>query len=451
MKATVIGAGLAGSEAAWQLAQAGVTVELYEMRPTVSTNAHQTALCAELVCSNSLRGAALSNAVGLLKEELRLLNSLIMQSADAARIPAGGALAVDRDLFSSTIDQKVRNHPLVNFYTNEVTQIPPASKNNPVIIASGPLTSQKLSLAIENLLGSQSLAFYDAISPIVTVDSVDHQVVFRQSRYDKGDGSDYLNVPLSKEIYQNFVADIRAATIHEGNIAVENENIDSLRPFEGCMPIEDMATRGEDTLLFGPLKPVGLTDPQTGRRPHAVLQLRQDNTAGTLWNMVGMQTRMKHPDQIRIFRKLPGLQNAEFVRLGSVHRNTFINSPTCLKPTLECKMQSGLFFAGQVTGTEGYVESTSGGFVAAINAIRYLRDLPLVEFPIASAIGSLIAYITEPTRKDFQPMNINFGLMANYMQQAEKKQRRSSKKERRLTVAKHALDEVEKFSKTMLQ
>lgn len=450
----IIGAGLAGSEAAWQVASRGHAVELFEMRPQVMTKAHHTASCAELVCSNSFRGASLSNAVGLLKEELRLAHSLILQSADRSAVPAGGALAVDREVFSGEVDRAVRTHPLVRFRVGEVTKIPDATSDDPVIVATGPLTSKPLAKAIEALVGSSSLAFFDAISPIIFGESLDLTKVFRQSRYDKGDGDDYLNIPLSREEYYAFVDAVQKGEKYGGHEEVESDMVADLRPFEGCMPIEEMVERGPNTLLFGPFKPVGLTDPRTGKRPYAVAQLRQDNREGTLWSMVGMQTRLKHPEQLRIFRTLPGLEDAEFVRLGSVHRNTFIDSPRCLEGTLELRSRPGLFFAGQMTGVEGYVESTAGGLVAGINAARLLEGKKPLTFPKDTAIGSLIAYISDRERKNFQPMNISFGLMPSYFEEPEDakmaggKKRKTSRADRRSTTAERALGSLERFLTT---
>ncbi len=441
MKLRIIGAGLAGSEAAWQAAERGVSVELFEMRPTSSTKAHKSKYCAELVCSNSFRGAGLHNAVGLLKEELKVWGSLIMQAALANEVPAGGALAVDRDGFSQYVHQKISEHPLIELHTAEISSLPDYTPDAPLIIASGPLTSLALTKEIEKLTSQDNLAFYDAISPIFLHDSIDHSKIFRQSRYDKGEGDDYLNIPLTEEAYYSFVENILAAEKYTGNLAVEHEKIENLRPFEGCMPIEDMAERGKDTMLFGPLKPVGLTDPKTGRRPYGVVQLRQDDTEGSLWSMVGLQTRMKRHEQDRVFRELPGLEKVEFVRYGSVHRNTFIDSPKCLEATLCFREAPGLFFAGQITGTEGYVESTAGGMLAGINAARMLREQSLLQFPQETAIGALMAYISDTERKDFQPMNISYGLMPSYLDSPRRDgKRKLSKKERRIIAAEHALD-----------
>jgi methylenetetrahydrofolate--tRNA-(uracil-5-)-methyltransferase len=447
-QAAIIGAGLAGSEAAWQLASRGVSVKLYEMRPKTMTEAHKTGLCAELVCSNSLRGASLGNAVGLLKQELSLLSSLFMESALLTQVPAGGALAVDRQRFSLLIDRKIRTHPEIEFIEEELSEIPEPSTLRPVIIASGPLTSARLSASIAAFLGHNHLAFYDAISPIVLKESIDLGVCFFQSRYDKGDGADYINVPLSKDEYYGFVEAVKRAQKHVPHLAEDLSAEHKLCPFEGCMPIEDMVERGADTLLFGPLKPVGLRDPRTGARPYAVLQLRQDDSSGALWNMVGMQTRMTKEEQLSVFRSLPGLEHAEFVRLGSVHRNTFINSPKVLSPTLEAREQAGLFFAGQITGTEGYVESAAGGLLAGINAARLAAgDIP-VSAPKDTALGALIAYISDPAREDFQPMNISFGLMPNYTEGefSRAKMKRVSKKERRIRAAERALESIKAFS-----
>jgi len=442
LSVVVIGAGLAGSEAAWQLAQCGVEVALFEMRPKRMTRAHCTGLCAELVCSNSLRGSDLTNAVGLLKEELRCFESLIMEAALATQLPAGGALAVDRELFSRYIDQRLREHCLISFHCEEAVSIPAASAAAPVIIAAGPLASPALCQAIGKLTGEENLAFFDAISPVILDSSIDHQQCFYQSRYEKGEGQDYLNLPLTREDYYSFVDQVMRAEKYQAHEEAEQESAGPLRPFEGCMPIEDMAARGPDTLLFGPLKPVGLIDPHTERRPYAVVQLRRDDQAGKRWNMVGMQTRMKHPEQERVFRMLPGLAQAEFVRRGSVHRNTFINSPHCLQPTLEFRGQPGLFFAGQITGSEGYVESTAGGLVAGINAGRLAGGKPPLVFPPETAIGALMAYLSGPERKDFQPMNISYGLMPSYLNAATRDAagKKIGRRDRRIKAAERALE-----------
>lgn len=445
MTITIIGAGLAGTEAAWQASKAGVAVELVEMRPAVMTRAHRTGNFAELVCSNSFRGAALTNAVGLLKEELKVLDSLFMEAALHSQVPAGGALAVDRNAFSHYIEEKLNSSPLITIRREEVKTVPASSAGSPVIVAAGPLCSAQLTQEIKTLTGQGHLAFFDAISPIILGETIDYSLCFRQSRYDKGAGEDYLNIPLSKEDYENFVGQILSAEKHEAH--PEEEGDEKLRPFEGCMPIEDMAARGKDTLLFGPLKPVGLTDPRTGKRPYAVIQLRQEDRHGSLWNMVGMQTRMKHGEQLKVFRALPPLARAEFARLGTVHRNTFINSPACLKPTLEFRDRDGLIFCGQITGTEGYVEAAAGGWLAGTNAARLAKGLQPIVLPRNTALGSLVAYISDPARKDFQPMNISFGLIESYnlMAPEGKKQRKQSKQERRLKTSEEALAEIAKY------
>lgn len=440
---TIIGAGLAGCEAAWQIVKRGHRVHVIEMRPEKMTKAHKTGSCAELVCSNSFRGAALTNAVGLLKAELRCAQSLFMEAAAAAEVPAGGALAVDRDVFSRFIDSRLRTHPLVSIESAEVTEIPASDASHPVIIATGPLTSANLARAIEARTGNQSLAFFDAISPILLDESLDHEKLFRQSRYGKGGGDDYLNIPLSDIEYRTFVEAVATGEKFGGHDEVESDKVDNLRPFEGCMPIEEMVSRGPDTLRFGPMKPVGLEDPKTGRRPYAAIQLRQDDREGKRWSMVGFQTKLKHPEQLRIFRALPGLEQAEFVRLGSVHRNTFLDSPKCLSATLEFRQQAGLFFAGQITGVEGYVESTAGGFVAGINAARLVEGKAALAFPRDTAMGALIEYISDPERKDFQPMNISFGLMKSYLD--EPFVRHEGKDARRLRCSERALQSLQKF------
>lgn len=445
--ATVIGAGLAGCEATWQLVSRGIPVTMHEMRPKVMTKAHKTGSCAELVCSNSFRGAALTNAVGLLKEELRRLGSLNMEAAEHARVPAGGALAVDRERFSAFVDQRIRTHPLVRWQEGELSQIPPHSRTAPVIIATGPLTSPALAQAIRNVTGAEHLAFFDAISPIILDESIDHHKIFRQSRYDKGGTDDYLNIPLDRDSYEQFVGAVVAGEKFGAHDEVDSDMVENLRPFEGCMPIEEMASRGADTLRFGPMKPVGLTDPSTGKRPYAVIQLRQDDKEGKRWSMVGFQTRLKHPEQLKIFRALPGLESAEFVRLGSVHRNTFIDAPKCLQATLEHRTHEGLFFAGQITGVEGYVESTAGGLVAGINVGRVLQEKEPLIFPNDTAIGALIAYVSDPTRTNFQPMNVSFGLMPHYL--AEERKRHESKDLKRERAAQVALNHIERLKQLL--
>ena len=398
----VIGAGLAGSEAAWQIAQAGVRVRLYEMRPSVPSPAHSTPWFAELVCSNSLRAAAVENAVGLLKEEMRQLNSLILQQADAWRLPAGGALAVDREGFSRGITEAIRQHPLITVVEEEVKTLPVEAEV--AVIASGPLTAPALSEEIQRFAGSESLYFYDAAAPIVHADSLDMEKIYRASRYDKGD-ADYLNCPMEKEEYEAFWQELTQAE------TAPVREFEKTVFFEGCMPVEAMAARGIDTLRFGPLKPVGLPRPDTGRIPYAVVQLRQDNIAGTLYNLVGFQTHLRWPEQERVFRMIPGLEQAQFVRFGVMHRNTFINSPKVLLPTMQAKERPNWLFAGQLTGVEGYVESAAAGLVAGINAARLVKGKEPLQFPRESAHGALCHYITHAESKHFQPMNINFGLL----------------------------------------
>lgn len=449
MKVSIIGGGLAGSEAAWQLANRGIEVEIFEMRPKVKTNAHKTSMLAELVCSNSFRGAELSSAVGVLKEELRLLNSLIMTAAEHAKVPAGGALAVDRDVFSEFVSNTLENHPKISIKREEVQLVPEANSSHVIIIASGPLTSKALSKAILEFSENEHLSFYDAISPIILSSSIDMTKVFRQSRYEKGNGDDYLNIPLSKELYYEFVENVLQAEKYTGKEEIENnENDFDLRPFEGCMPIEDMAERGIETLRFGPLKAVGLYDPNSEVKPYAVIQLRQDDKSGSLWSMVGMQTRMKQGEQLRIFKSLPGLESAEFIRLGSVHRNTFLNSPEFLLPTLQTRKNPYLFFAGQITGVEGYVESTSGGALAGINSYRILKGLAPISFPKNTCIGALHSYISESGKKDFQPMNVSFGLIEGYESIPLKKikaPKHERKKQRKILAAEIALNTFRDF------
>src|SRR5579875_1264159 len=397
---SVIGAGLAGSEAAFQLARRGVRARLFEMRPRRMTEAHRTPLFAELVCSNSLRGASLDTAVGVLKEEMRRLGSLVMAAAAASAVPAGSALAVDRDLFSAIITAAIEGEPLIEVVREEVTSIP----QGPAIIATGPLTGAALSEALSQLIGSRHLYFYDAIAPIVTADSIDMSVAFRASRYGKG-GDDYINCPMTEDEYDRFVAAVLEAE------KVAAHPFERAIYFEGCMPIEEMARRGPKTLSFGPMRPVGLSDPRGGPRPAAVVQLRQDDRAGRLYNLVGFQTKMTYPEQRRVLRLIPGLERAEFVRLGSLHRNTFIDSPRVLAPTLALRARPDLFVAGQMVGVEGYVESAAAGLLAALNAARMLAGRPLLVPPVQTALGSLVAYITDSSRHEFQPMNANFGLM----------------------------------------
>ena len=401
----VIGGGLAGSEAAWQLARAGVPVVLHEMRPHRTTPAHQTHGLAELVCSNSLRSDdAEYNAVGLLHEELRRAGSLIMQAADASKVPAGGALAVDRDGFSAAVEQTLRSHPNVTIVREEIAGLPPEEWDS-VVVATGPLTSPPLAEAIRTVTGEASLSFFDAIAPIIHKDSIDFSKAWFQSRYDKGEGSDYINCPLTKDEYYAFIDALLA-----GEKVPFHEWEKDTPYFEGCLPIEVMAERGRETLAYGPGKPVGLTNPN-GPKPYAVIQLRQDNALGTLYNMVGFQTKLRHGEQTRIFRMIPGLENAEFARLGGLHRNTFVNGPVVLTPTLALKNQPRLRLAGQITGCEGYVESTAIGLLAGrfAAAERLGRELPAP--PAETALGAILAHVTGGANAEtYQPMNINFGL-----------------------------------------
>ncbi|MHB8157941.1 MAG: methylenetetrahydrofolate--tRNA-(uracil(54)-C(5))-methyltransferase (FADH(2)-oxidizing) TrmFO [Desulfocucumaceae bacterium] len=428
---TVIGAGLAGSEAAWQAARLGIKVKLYEMRPEKKTPAHSTGGFAELVCSNSLRSASLENAVGLLKEEMRRLDSLVMTAADSHRVPAGGALAVDRDLFSNAVTEALANNPLVEIIREEVSSIP---DQGIVILATGPLTSEAMENSIRDLTGRDYLYFYDAVAPIVTLESINMEKAFLLSRYGKGDG-DYINCPMDREEYVSFREALAGAE------RAPKKEFEKEVNFEGCMPIEVLAARGEDTMRYGPLKPVGLTDPHTDRRPYAVIQLRQDNAAGTLYNIVGFQTHLKWAEQQRVFRMIPGLENAEFVRYGVMHRNTYINSPVLLEATYQCKLRPGLFFAGQITGVEGYVESASSGLVAGINAaLLFSGKSPLV-FPQETAHGALTRYITTADPRKFQPMNATFGLFPPLENHVRDRKLRNSK------YSERSLEQLETFMK----
>ena len=426
----IVGGGLAGSEAAWQLARAGVPVVLHEMRPERSTDAHQTDGLAELVCSNSFRSDdAANNAVGLLHEEMRRCGSLILRAADAHRVPAGGALAVDRDGFSDAVGAALEAEPLVSIDRGEIAGLPPAEWAS-VIVATGPLTSPALSKAILDLTGEDALAFFDAIAPIVHKDSIDFSKAWFQSRYDKGDGKDYINCPLDEAQYAAF---IEALTTGEKTEFKDWER--STPYFEGCLPIEVMADRGPETLRYGPMKPVGLRDPRSNDRPHAVVQLRQDNALGTLWNMVGFQTKLKHGEQARIFRTIPGLEDATFARLGGIHRNTFMNSPRLLDSTLRLEADPRLRFAGQITGVEGYVESAAIGLLAgrfaAAEANATAHDRP----PPETALGALLAHITGGAEADtFQPMNVNFGLFPPLGERMKKRDRKPAMSARALAA-----------------
>jgi methylenetetrahydrofolate--tRNA-(uracil-5-)-methyltransferase len=396
----IVGGGLAGAEAAWQAASRGVAVTLHEMRPGKSTPAHRTGLLAELVCSNSLGADSGDNAPGLLKQELRRLGSLIMRAADESRVPAGNALAVDRGTFAGAVSQAIVGHPLIHVVREEVETIPAAG---PAIIATGPLTSTAMADSIVTFTGSDGLSFFDAAAPMVAADSIDYSKVYRASRYGKG-GEDYLNCPLDRQEYLALRQALLEAERHPP------EDVDKSVFFEGCLPVEELARRGEETLRYGPLKPVGLPNPRDGRTPHAVVQLRQDNREATIFNLVGFQTSLRFPEQRRVFRMIPGLEQAEFVRYGVMHRNTYLRSPGLLGPTLATIERPDLFFAGQITGVEGYLESTATGLVAGINAARGLRGLEPAGFPPTTMIGALCRYVSEADPHHFQPMNANFGL-----------------------------------------
>ena len=425
----VIGAGLAGAEAAWQLAQRGIAVELYEMKPRKKSPAHHTDTFAELVCSNSLRGDRLENAVGLLKEELRRFGSLIIQCADATRVEAGGCLAVDRQGFSDLVTQKIRNHPNITVIDEEVTSVP----EGPVIVATGPLTSDAMSEAIGQYFGTGYLHFFDAAAPLVTAESVDMDKAWWQSRYDRGT-PDYINCAMDKEEYEAFLKELISAEEAEVH-GFEDKNV-----FEGCMPVEVMARRGPDTLRFGPLKPVGLADPKTGKEPYAVVQLRQDNAAKSVFNLVGFQTHLKFPEQKRVFSMIPALRNAEFVRYGVMHRNTFLQSPKLLDRFYADRRNPLVAFAGQMTGVEGYVESAASGFLAAVAMAAKVQGKTPVEFPQETAIGALGLYISDERHTSFQPMNINFSIIAPLQQRVRKKS------EKNLAIANRSLEIIEKLT-----
>lgn len=408
---TVIGAGLAGSEACYQLAKRGYKVRLYEMRPKKMTSAHKTSGFAELICSNSLRGASLENAVGVLKEEMRMMDSLIMKAADATKVEAGGALAVDRELFSEYVTNTLKNMENVEIIYEEVTKIP----DGKVIIASGPLTSDDFQKEIGALLGTEYLHFFDAVAPIINASTIDYDKVFIASRYDKGEAS-YINCPMTKdefEAFYDYLINAECVKPHEFELKV----------FEGCMPVEEMARRGKQTLLFGPMKPVGLTDPKTGRYPYAVVQLREDNRAKSLYNMVGFQTHLKWGCQKELMKLIPGLENAEIVRYGVMHLNTYINSPDVLNAGYQLKSNPNIFFAGQMTGVEGYVESASSGLVAGINMARMIEGKPLMYLSPQTATGALALYITNPGER-FDPMNVNFGIFEEFQERVHKKERK---------------------------
>ncbi|WP_302221530.1 methylenetetrahydrofolate--tRNA-(uracil(54)-C(5))-methyltransferase (FADH(2)-oxidizing) TrmFO [uncultured Acidaminococcus sp.] len=432
----IIGAGLAGCEAAWQLTKRGIPVVLHEMRPGKSDPAHHTALFSELVCSNSLRANNIENAVGLLKEEMRQLDSLIIREADAHQVPAGGALAVDREGFAQSVTSAIRENPLVTLVEEEVTDYSRFAPEDYVITASGPLTSGALSEAIQKLVRKDYFHFFDAAAPIVAVDSLDPSKVYKASRYDKGEAA-YYNCPFNQEEYLRFWQEL----CHAETAPVKDfeHNV-----FEACMPIEEMALRGEDTMRFGPLKPVGLPDPRTGKDPYAVVQLRQDNGAGTLYNIVGFQTHLKWPEQRRVFRMIPGLENAEFVRYGVMHKNSYLNSPLLLDADYSLRTNPHFYFAGQMTGVEGYVESAASGLAAGIYVARALAGKPRVVFPKETAMGALSHYISNPEVRHFQPMNINFGLIAPW-----DGPRIRGKKEKNGAIARRSLKVLENVKKNL--
>ena len=409
----IIGGGLAGCEAAWQISKRGINVLLCEMKPSLFSPAHTSPLLAELVCSNSFRSDATGNAVGLLKEEMRMMGSLIMEAADATAVPAGKALAVDRTLFSRYIEERLVSTG-IGISREEITRIP---EDSLVVIATGPLTSDPLAREISSRTGGEYLSFYDAISPIVEADSIDHTKAFRASRYEEDGEGDYLNCPLTREEYERFWTEL------VGGEEVPLRDFEDRHCFEGCLPIEVLARRGPKTLLFGPMKPVGLTDPKTGKRPYGVVQLRQENSARTLYNLVGFQTKLKWPEQKRILGMIPGLEKAVFARYGSIHRNTFINSPTLLRKTLQLRSNNNIFFAGQITGVEGYVESAAMGLMAGINACRKIAGEDMTPPPETTALGALLHHITNADYKTFQPMNVNFGLFAPLEGRVPKRER----------------------------
>ncbi|MBA3658733.1 MAG: methylenetetrahydrofolate--tRNA-(uracil(54)-C(5))-methyltransferase (FADH(2)-oxidizing) TrmFO [Gemmatimonadales bacterium] len=419
MRVSVVGGGLAGSEAAWALAERGFDVVLYEMRPVVPTAAHRTDRLAELVCSNTFKSVELGNAHGLLKAELRALGSVLLPCADVARVPGGSALAVDRELFSAAVDARIIGHRRITVVRGEVADLP-----SPGIVATGPLTSHRLAQAIAGRLGSDALAFYDAIAPVLAAESLDHERLYALSRYGKGDGDDYLNAPMDRATYEAFIDALVAADQHHGH------EFDAVPFFEGCLPVEEMARRGRETLRFGPMKPVGLPDPRTGRAPHAVVQLRREDRAGQMWNLVGFQTRLRVPEQRRVFSTIPGLADAEFLRWGSIHRNSYLNSPATLGPGLTARDDERLFFAGQLTGVEGYTESLGTGLLAGINLARCLEGKPPTIPPPTTMLGGLYRYLREADPRHFQPMNANFGLLDPIEGRLKKDQRKAAQVER---------------------
>jgi len=433
----VVGGGLAGSEAAWQLAQAGVPVTLFEMRPGRQTGAHQTGRLAELVCSNSLRALSLENAVGLLKEEMARLGSLIIEAARATAVPAGGALAVDRERFSDLVERRLHDHPLVDVRREEITAL---DADVVMIVACGPLASEALALELARLCGREQLHYFDAASPIVAADSIDRSKTYEASRYGKGGGADYLNLPLDRAQYEQLVVDLVSGEKHEPHGFELDAAAGKVPYFEACLPVEEMARRGVDTLRFGPLKPVGLDDPRTGKRPHAVVQLRRENAAGTAYNLVGFQTRLTWPAQKNAFGKLPGLENAEWLRLGVMHRNTFVDAPRVLNEDLSLRAAPNVFLAGQVTGCEGYVEAAATGLVAAVNAARRVSgdQRPFVP-PAHTALGALLAYLRDGTSPDFQPQNVTYAYFTPLDPPVK------DKRARRIALAGRALSAIDRI------
>jgi len=443
---TIIGGGLAGSEAAWQAAQCGLNIQLYEMRPSTPTGAHLSGDLAELVCSNSLGSNLPDRASGVLKNELRQLNSMLLDCAEASALPAGAALAVDREEFAHRVTEKIQSHPNIKIVREEVKEIP----QTPVIIASGPLTSESLSRSIAKLSGEENLFFFDAIAPIVHAESINLEVAFRASRYNKNeeDEGDYINCPFTKDEYYNFVSALRSAERIELRSFEEaiRAGVKAGQFFEGCLPIEIIAERGVDSLAFGPMRPVGLRDPRTGRRPYAVVQLRQDNLAGSLYNLVGFQTNLKFHEQKRILRTIPGLENAEFERMGQMHRNTFIASPKILRPTLQHITRDDLFFAGQITGVEGYMGNIATGLLAGLNAARLIGGKTLLTLPHETMLGALCHYITHSDLKDFQPMKANFGILPALVLE-----KRTGKRERGQLYADRAANVLKEYTSKTLQ
>ena len=437
MYINVIGAGLAGCEVAMQIAKRGIKVRLYEMKPVKKTPAHHTDLFGELVCSNSLKAMRVESAAGLLKEEMRRLDSFLIKCADKCKVPAGGALAVDRDIFSKLVTDGIKSNPNIEVITEEISEIPDDAIT---VVATGPLTSEPLSETISKMFGD-SLSFFDAAAPIVTAESVDMDYAFCASRYERGDGDDYINCPMNKEEYETFYNELVSAE----RAPLHDFDVNNPKVYEGCMPVEVMAQRGEGTLRFGPMKPVGLVNPRTGHRPWAVLQLRKENSEGTMYNLVGFQTNLKFPEQKRVFSLIPALHKADFVRYGVMHRNTFICSPKVLNSDYSVKENNRLFFAGQITGVEGYMESAASGIIAGINACRRLLEKPTLVLPRETMIGSLTAYISDPTVTKFQPMGANFGVLP------ELENRPRDKKERGAAYSKRALDAIDEFIKENIE